>query len=227
MAITTAFSTSAKSELLAGAHCFEATITPTGDTTNTAFTVANMSSNAGIVVGMGVSGTGIAANTVVASIDSATGITLSKAATATNSTVTLTIAGDIFKIALIKVAPAGTYGAASVNYTDITGNSDEASGTGYTATGVALTNVSPTTGSAVAWVNFSPNPSWTSSSFSTTGAMIYNTKARLGGTSGTNTTGAGRCLGCFDFSGTVTVSSGTLTILMPSAAFNTAIFRLA
>lgn len=226
MAITTAYATSAKSEQYAGAHCFEATITPTGDT-HTNFILDNMSSNAGIVVGMAVSGSGIAAGSVVASIDSATQITLSKATTATAATVTFTIAGDVFKVALIKVAAAGTYGAATVNYSDVTGNSDEVSGTGYTATGVALTNVSPVISGTTSYVNFSPNPSWTSATFSTIGCIIYNTSTRLGGTSGTNTTGSGRVIGCFDFSGTQSVSAGSFSILMPAAASATAIFRIA
>lgn len=225
--ITTAYATSAKSEHFGAGHCFQATVTPTGNVSNTAQTITSMSSNGGVAVGMSISGTGIPANSVVASIDSATQITISLAATASNSGVTLTIGGDIFKMALIKVGPAGTYSAASVNYTDITGNSDEVSGTGYTATGTALTNVSPTTSGTTAYINFSPNPSWTSATFSTIGCMIYNTNARIGGTSGTNTTGAGRCMGVFDFGGTQTVSAGTLTVLMPSATSSTAVFRIA
>src|SRR5437763_9559114 len=83
--------------------------------------------------------------------------------------------GHVFKIALIKVSPAGTYGAASTNYSNITGNSDEASGTGYTAGGTALTNVTPTTSGTTALTNFSPNPAWTTATISATGCMIYNT----------------------------------------------------
>lgn len=225
--ITTAFCTSAKSEFFSAAHCFQATVTPTGTASSAATTVTSLSSPSGVAVGMGVSGTNVASGSVVASVDSATQITLSKATTGSISGGTLTIAGDTFKIALFKNSVAGTYGAATVNYTDMTGNSDEASGTGYSATGVALTNVSPTTSGTTAYINFSPNPSWTSASFSTDGCMIYNTNARLGGTSGTNTQGAGRAIGVFSFGGTQTVSSGTLTVLFPSATSSTAIFRLA
>jgi hypothetical protein len=89
----------------------------------------------GLAVGMAASGTNVAAGAVIASIDSSTQVTLSKAHTGTITTATITFTGDVFKIALIKVSPTGTYGAASVNYSDITGNSDEVSGTGYTATG--------------------------------------------------------------------------------------------
>lgn len=225
--ITTAFCTSAKVEFFMGGHSFGGSVTPTGNTTSNSAAVASMSSNSGIVLGMPCTGTGIAAGSVVASIDSGTQITLSKVATATGSGVTLTLVGDTFKIALFKNSVTGTYGAATVNYTDMTGNSDEASGTGYSAGGVALTNVSPTSSGTTAYINFSPNPSWTSASFSTDGCMIYNSTARQGGTSGTNTQGAGRAVGVFSFGGTQTVSSGTLTVLFPSATSSTAIFRLA
>ena len=42
------------------------------------------------------------------------------------------------KLALIKPSPTGSYGAATTNYSDITGNSDEATGTNYTAGGQNL-----------------------------------------------------------------------------------------
>lgn len=221
--ITSAYCTSAKAEHLWGAHCFGGQVTPTGTTSSGSFQITSMSSNAGIVVGMSITGTGVPAGSVVASIDSASAITISKAATASGS-VTLTLVGDVFKISLIKASPTGNYGASTVNYSDL--GADETSGTGYTAGGLALTNVSPTTSSGTAYVNFSPNPSWTSATFSTDGCLIYNSNARLGGTSGTNTQGAGRALGVFSFGGTQSVSAGVLTILMPPATNTTAIFRI-
>ena len=64
-------------------------LTFTGDThTNT--TVDNISSTAGLVVGQLLTGTGFAANTRIASINSATAITTTLATTATNAGVTIT-----------------------------------------------------------------------------------------------------------------------------------------
>ena len=42
---------------------------------------------------------------------------------------------DTFKIALFKAnsSISGTYGAATTNYSDVTGNSDETTGTGYSS----------------------------------------------------------------------------------------------
>lgn len=218
MSTVTAFCSSAKGDLLSGLHCFNAAITPTGNTTSGAFTISTMSALTGLAVGMGVSGSGIPAAAVLASIDSGTGITISKAATATASTVALTFTGDTFNIALIKVGPAGTYGAASTNYTDITGNTDEVVGTGYTAGGVAMTNVSPVVSGTTGYITFSPNPSWTSATFSTTAGMIYNNSRR-----GPIAT---RAISTHDFGGTQTVSAGTITLVMPTAAVSTAILRL-
>jgi hypothetical protein len=219
MAITTAMLTQFKRDLLSALHCFNQSRTFTADTTNGAFTLANVSALTGIAVGAALSGTGIPAGTVVASVDSATGITMSKAATATNAGVTVTVVGDVFKMALIKVGMAGTYGAASTSYADITGNSDETSGTGYSAGGTALTNVDPTTSGTTAYTDFSPDPSWTSASFSTTGCMIYNTIRR----------GPTENPGCsvHDFGGTQTVASGTFTAVMPTADASNAILRIA
>jgi hypothetical protein len=80
MAITTLMCATAKQEFMSAGHCFNATVTATC-TTATTFVLTSISSIIGIAVGMAVSGTNIAAGSVVASIDSATQVTLSKATT--------------------------------------------------------------------------------------------------------------------------------------------------
>ncbi len=61
----------------------------TGNTTNASATVTSVSSTAGLAIGTLVTGTGIPANTYIASIDSSTQITLNSNATATNSGITI------------------------------------------------------------------------------------------------------------------------------------------
>lgn len=220
MTATTAMCTSFKAELAQGLHCFSAPQSLSG-TTATTFVVTALAAVTGIVVGMPVTGTGIAAGSVVASVDSATQVTLSKQTTA-SATNTLTFSGDSFKMALIKSGMAGTYGAASTNYSNITGNSDETTGTGYTAGGVALaTNISPATTGTTAFWSWSTNPSWSSASFSAAAAMIYNTTNRGLGASGN------RSVSVHDFGGTQTVSSGTFTVVLPSNDSTNAILRIA
>jgi hypothetical protein len=214
--ITTAMCTTFKSDVMSGLHCFNATINFTATGVSTV-TWTSVSSLVGLSVGMIMSGTNVAAGTVLASIDSATQITVSKASTGAIGTVTAT--ADLFKIALFKVGVAGTYSAATTNYTDMTGSSDEvAAGGGYSTGGVLMTNVSPATSGTGAYVNFSPNPSWTSATFSTIGAMIYNNYRR--GPVATRATSV------YDFGGTQTVSAGTFTAVMPSAAPGTAILSI-
>lgn len=216
MAITTAMCTSFKVDMMFGRHHFaqSRTFTATGVSTATWTAVSALT---GMAVGNALSGTNVAAGTVIARILSANSIEVSKASLGAIGTVTMV--GDIFKIALIKPAHAGTYGAASTSYANITGNADETTGTGYTAGGANLTNVDPTSTGTTAFTDFSPDPSWTSASFSTVGCMIYNS----------TWTGPVQnpSVSTHDFGGTQTVASGTFTAVMPVADATNAILRIA
>lgn len=230
---TTAFCTSAKVELLQATHCFNATTTQTASGVNAAFTLTGMASTAGIAVGMAVTGTNVAAGAVVASVDSASQVTVSKAHTGTITTLTITFTADAFKILLIKITPTRTFDGTQTNVgtpgsggpTATNVGTDETSGTGYTSGGTALTNVTPSNPSGTtAITNFSPSPSWTSASFSTTAGIIYNNSTRLGaGATPLN----GRTISVHDFGGTQTVASGTFTAVMPTADATNAILRIA
>tara|TARA_B100000519_G_C14030119_1_gene337635 strand:- start:186 stop:641 length:456 start_codon:yes stop_codon:yes gene_type:complete len=123
---------------------------------------------------------------------------------------------DTLKIALLKsqAAGSGTYGAATTNYSTVTGNSDETSGSGYSAGGNTLTNVTPVADSTTAICDFS-DTTWSSASFTTCGAVIYNTN---------NSNSACAVL---SFGGDQTVSSGDFQIQFPAAAAATAIIRIA
>lgn len=225
-----------KQEVMQGGHCFNAIVNTTCDTHGTT-TVDTLSSTAGLAVGMAVSDgvVDIPSGTVIAAIPSATAVTISQAATGSHTSHSITFTGDTFNILLIKVSPArtfdhtqtnvGTPGTGSPSTTNV--GTDEVTGTGYTSGGVALTNVSPSlpgSPSGVATVSFSPNPSWTSSTFSTTAAIIYNTSTRLGAAA---TPLNGRTVAVYDFGGTQAVSSGTLTLVMPSNDGTNAILRIA
>ena len=124
--------------------------------------------------------------------------------------------GSTFKLALIKATPTGTYGAASTNYSDITGNSDEASGTGYTAGGVTLTNIDPTSSGTTAFPDFADPTAWTiTGSLSADGCMIYNSSA------------SNAAVSTHDFGSTKTATDGDFTITMPTADASNAILRIA
>jgi hypothetical protein len=123
--------------------------------------------------------------------------------------------GDSFKVALIKNSMAGTYGAASTNYSNITGNSDEvANGNGYATGGQAITQVTPTSSGTTAYCDFTDN-AWTNSTFTAAACMIYNT------------TDSNVSVSVHDFGGDKTVSAGTFTLVYPAADATNAILRLA
>ncbi len=123
---------------------------------------------------------------------------------------------DALKIALLKSqsAGSGTYGATTTNYSTVTGNSDETSGTGYSAGGNTLTNQTPTSDGTTAVCDFS-DTTWSSASFTTCGAVIYNTA---------NSNSACAVL---SFGGDQTVSTGDFQIQFPAAGASTAIIRIA
>ncbi len=129
-------------------------------------------------------------------------------------------AGNTFKIALIKSGMTGTYGTASTNYSNITGNSDEATDTSgnnqYTAGGVTLaTNADPTISTNVAYIDWATDPSWgPAATISAAACMIYNSSA------------SNAAVGVFDFGGTKASTTGTFTVVLPAPAYNTAIIRI-
>lgn len=121
-----------------------------------------------------------------------------------------------YKIALFKANASivGTYGAATTNYSNMTANSDElANGSGYTTGGNTLVNVTPTSSGTTAFVDFS-DTSWTSATFTSRGALIYQA-----------TSGYAVCI--LDFVTDQVVSSGTFTIVFPTAGAGTAIIQIA
>ena len=122
--------------------------------------------------------------------------------------------GHTLKIALIKSGESGTYNAASTNYSNITDASDEASGTGYSSGGATLGSVAITVSGTTALVDFA-DVSFSNSTISAAGAMIYNSSA------------GNRAIAVISFGGTVASTAGTFTVAIPTADASDAIIRLA
>ena len=118
------------------------------------------------------------------------------------------------KLALIKASPTGTYGAATTNYSDVTGNTDEASGTGYTAGGQVLDNVTISTDGTTAIIDIDDEV-FTSATVSSDGCIIYNSSA------------SNKAIAVIDFGGTKTSTNGDFTIQFPTADASNAIIRIA
>lgn len=124
--------------------------------------------------------------------------------------------GNTFKIALFRATASivGTYGAATTNYSDVTGNSDEASGTGYSAGGNTLTNVTPTSSGTTAFTDFA-DTTWSTATITASGALIYNSSA------------SNAAVAVLDFGGDKTSTAGDFTIVFPTADATDAIIRIA
>ena len=108
------------------------------------------------------------------------------------------MATDTIKIALF--TSSATLGATTTAYS----TTNEISGTGYSAGGVALTSQVVSTSSATAYFD-SADPSWTTASFTANGAVIYNS------------TNSDKAIAVLAFGGDFTVSAGTFTIVFPAA----------
>jgi hypothetical protein len=121
----------------------------------------------------------------------------------TNST------GDTFKIALY--TSSATLGASTPAYTA----TNEVSGTGYTATGETLTNVTPTTSGTSGITDFD-DVNWTNSTITANGALIYN-----------DTAAGDPSVVVLFFGSDKSSSGGTFTVSFPAAAAGTAIIEIA
>jgi len=117
--------------------------------------------------------------------------------------------GHSFKTSLY--TSSATLSAATTVYTA----SNEASGTGYTATGAALTNVTPSTSGTTALTDFA-DLTWSTATVTARGALIYND---------THASDAAVCV--LDFGADKTSTAGDFTIVFPAADASNAIIRIA
>ena len=118
-------------------------------------------------------------------------------------------AADSFYLALY--TSAATLDATTAAYTA----TNEASGTGYSAGGQLLTiSQVPTSTSTTAWLDFD-NETWTSSSITARGCMIYNS------------TQSNKCVAVLDFGADKTSTDGDFTVIFPAADSSNAIIRIA
>ena len=121
---------------------------------------------------------------------------------------------DTIKLALIKASPTGSYGASTTNYSNVTGNTDEAVGTGYVAGGQALDSATVTLSGSTAFVDFADEVIVTAT-VSADGCILYNASK------------GNRAIAVIDFGGTKTSTNGDFTIQFPAASATTAIIRIA
>ena len=97
----------------------------------------------------------------------------------------------------------------------------EVVGTGYTATGIPAVGVTQATDTAnhVSYYDWTTNPSWATSTITATDVMLYDDTVTA------PTANVAVYIG--DFGGSRSSSAGTFSVILPAAAYNTALVRLA
>jgi hypothetical protein len=114
---------------------------------------------------------------------------------------------DVMKIALY--TSAAVLDPATLAYTTV----GETSGVGYTATGLVLTGVVVTRTGGIAYVSFD-NPTWNAATFTTRGALIYNSSK------------SNRSVGVLNFGLDQTVLSQQFQIQFPPDNAENALIRI-
>jgi hypothetical protein len=117
--------------------------------------------------------------------------------------------GDAFKISLY--TSAATLDKTTTAYS---ATNEVANGSGYTTGGNTLTRVDPALSGDTAIVDFADS-AWTTATFTARGALIYNS------------TDSNASVVVLDFGSDKSVSSGTFTIIFPTADASNAIIRIA
>jgi len=117
---------------------------------------------------------------------------------------------DTFKIALY--TSSATLSNATTAYTS---SNEVASGGGYTTGGNTLVvSQTPTSTGNVAFISFA-NSSWSNATITAAGALIYNNSQ------------ANSAVASLSFGGDKTSTSGTFTVIFPTADATSAIIRIA
>lgn len=120
-----------------------------------------------------------------------------------------TSTGNTFKIALY--TSSATLGASTTAYSV---TNEVATGGGYSAGGNTLTNITPTTSGTTAFTDFA-DTTWSASTITANGALIYNSNASNASTV------------VLAFGSDKSSSSGDFTIVFPTADASSAIIRIA
>ena len=118
-----------------------------------------------------------------------------------------TTTGDVFKMALY--TSSATLNSSTTEYSA----TNEVSGTGYSAGGNTLTNVTPTSSGTTAFVDFA-DTTWSAATITARGALIYNSS------------NANKAVCVLDFGSDKTSTAGDFTIEFPTADASDAIIRI-
>jgi hypothetical protein len=121
--------------------------------------------------------------------------------------------GNTFNIALFAAAASvtGVFGAATTNYSEM--GSNEATGTNYTAGGIALVSVTPVLSGATVILDFS-DAVFSNVTLTSSGALIYNV------------TNGNRAVCVLNFGSDRSASASDFTVQFPTPDVSNAIIRI-
>ena len=117
------------------------------------------------------------------------------------------------KIALIKPSPTGNFNKATTNYSNLTANSDEATGTNYSAGGQVLDSPAISLSGDTAIVDFADEV-FSNLTISAAGALLYNSSA------------SNKAIAVFSFGSNVASTAGDFTVIFPTADASNAVLRI-
>ena len=121
-------------------------------------------------------------------------------------------AGDAFKLALIVANPTGTYDQTITSYSQL-GTDEIPAGMGYTQGGQTLTNSGVGQSGSQSYTSWG-NALWSSSTMSPGGALLYNSSK------------SNRAICVLAFPARISTVNGSLSVVMPSLAPNTALIEV-
>jgi len=140
-------------------------------------------------------------------------------------------AGNTYKLVLVRLSHAGTYGAGTISVgatvdgtgtpttsllgTDAIHSGNSTMGT-YGVTGFTLSGFSASLQSSTGCLDFSAPSAATGTTISAVGALLYN-----------STQATGKTLAAYDFGGTIASTAGNFTISVPSVGASTSMIRIA
>ena len=117
------------------------------------------------------------------------------------------------KIALIKPSPTGNFNKSTTNYSNLTANSDEATGTNYSAGGQVLDSPAITLSGDTALVDFADEV-FSNLTITAAGALLYNSSV------------SNKAIAVFSFGSNVASTAGDFTVIFPTADASNAVIRI-
>ena len=120
------------------------------------------------------------------------------------------LAADTYKIALYTSAASLDASTATYSATNEVPN-----GSGYTTGGATLSGFATSSSGTTAWLDWTSDPSWAASTITARGCLIYNS------------TQGDKAVAVIDFGSDKTSTSGTFTVVLPTADASNALIRLA